>query len=668
MSEPGSSLERAIPGKAVARREEPDESRLVVDVSTVARWFRGRGILLAGLLIILVAVIWKGQFLSHMYFSQDDYVDLDIASKASFDWHYLSLVGAGHLYPGLRAVAWVLARISLYNWGLDAGVALALVAASSVAALRLLRTLFGDRPAILIPLAIYLLTPLTVPDLGWWWCAMESLPLQLSIFMTLNAHVHYVRTGRWRHLLAASLWLVIGMLFFEKAFVLVPLLFAITASYLMPAKSFVAGVISTLRQHWKAWTVYGALMSGYLIMFVLAFKSSAQQPSMPSVSAGWTFASTLLKETLLTGAIGGPWHWFPIESGVYALVAPPTNLVWLSGLIAVGVVVASVLRRWIAWRAWAILFGWVLCADVVPILIGRQTLGLAGLLGLETRYLAEAACVLAICVGLAFLPVSGVRQTDTSTQGHRAANEGQHGVLRTDQGLRYAAAGLVAMFVISSVWSVQAFEASTPGVRAVRTYVANARQAVKSAPRGGLNILDQYMPQQIVTGVDFGVPAALESTVIGDLARGKLAGRLHWIRNLPSGTIDGLWMFGNDGQLYPAEVSGVYTVARKGQGPFGFCWPKKRNGVTFVKFPRTTTSVYDWTLHISYLWGAAPSFVTVTYGKSVQQLAVLPRAHSAYLHVQGNVSSFTVSGPGASALCVADAQAGELVPYGKPIR
>jgi hypothetical protein len=368
----------------------------------------------------------------------------------------------------------------------------------------------------------------------------------------------------------------------------------------------------------------------------------------------------LLKETLLTGAFGGPWHWFPIESGVYALASPPTDLVWLSGLIAVGVVAASLLRRWIAWRAWAILCGWVLCADVVPIIVGRQTIGSAGLLGLETRYLAEAACVLAICVGLAFLPASGVRQTDTSTQRHG----GQHGVARTDQGFRYAAAGLVAMFVISSVWSVQAFESSTPGVRAVRSFMANAGQAVKSAPRGGLNILDQYMPQEIVTGADFGVPAAFESTVIGDLARGKLAGRLHWIKNLPSGTIDGLRMFGNDGQLYPAQVSGVYTVARKGPGTFGFCWPKKRDGVTVVKFPRTT-SVYDWTLHLAYLWGAAPSFVTVTYGKSVQQLAVLPGAHSGYLHVPTNVSSFTVSA--ASAICVGDAQAGQLVAYGKPI-
>src|SRR5580692_583213 len=100
MSEAGSSLERAIPGREVARRQDPDDFRLVVDFSAIARWFRRRGVLLAGLLIIVAEVIWKGQFLSHMFFYQDDYVNLDIASKAPFDWHYLSLIGAGHLFPG----------------------------------------------------------------------------------------------------------------------------------------------------------------------------------------------------------------------------------------------------------------------------------------------------------------------------------------------------------------------------------------------------------------------------------------------------------------------------------------------------------------------------------------------------------------------------------------
>src|SRR5215472_17852707 len=235
------------------------------DFGSATTWLRQHLVLVGGLAIIIGEVIWKAQFLSQMYFSQDDYVNLDIAIKSPFNWHYLSLIGAGHFYPGLRAVTWVLARVSLYDWGLDAGVALALVALASLAALRLLRTLFGDRPAILVPLAIYALIPLTVPDLGWWWCAMESLPFQLAIFMSLNAHVRYVRTGGSGSLFGAAAWLVIGLLFFEKAIVLAPLLFVITAGFLMGPGSWLGGAIATLRRHWRAWLIYGAITVGYIV-------------------------------------------------------------------------------------------------------------------------------------------------------------------------------------------------------------------------------------------------------------------------------------------------------------------------------------------------------------------------------------------------------------------
>jgi hypothetical protein len=233
MSETESYPNPAAAAAALTPRDDQDQYGAEFDFGATVAWVRQHFVMVGAVVIIAAELIWKGLFLSRMYFSQDDYVNLDIAVKSPFNYHYLTLIGAGHLYPGLRAITWVLARISLYNWGLDAGTALVLVALASFAALALLRTLFGDRPAILIPLGLYALTPLTVPDLGWWWCAMESLPFQLAIFMSLHAHVRYVRTSGRRHLFGAAAWLVIGFLFFEKAIVLAPLLFAVTAAFLM---------------------------------------------------------------------------------------------------------------------------------------------------------------------------------------------------------------------------------------------------------------------------------------------------------------------------------------------------------------------------------------------------------------------------------------------------
>lgn len=628
------------------------------DFGSAATWLRQRAVLVIGGVIILAEIIWKGLFLSRMYFSQDDYVNLDIALKSPFSWHYLTLIGAGHLYPGLRALTWVLARIGLYNWSLDAGVALALVALASLAALRLLRTLFGDRPAILIPLGIYALTPLTVPDLGWWWCAMESLPFQLAIFMSLAAHVLYVRTGGRRHLLAAVAWLVVGLLFFEKAVVLAPLLFAVTAAFLMGQRSWLGGAAATLRQHWRAWVIYGAITAAYAVLLIMALSASGQQAHAPtSLSAAGSFSWTIVKDTLTTGALGGPWRWLPIGDRQYALAAPPVAAIWFAGLMAVAVLGVSIWRRIIAWRAWAILVGWVVCADMAPIIFGRLNTGLQGVLGLETRYLADAACVLALSVGLAFWPVTGT-QADESRSGHRAS---ANTATTHQQNLRYASVVLVVFVLISSVWSVHTYEISTPGGPAAKSYITNAKRAVTLAKRGTV-VLDQYMPQNLVEGL-FGKKLAIESAVIGDLEQGKLAGKFRWTGN-PDGTVDGLMMFGSDGKLYPAVISGDYSVHRTGTG-FKACWPE-RKGRIVVRL-QTTSTVYDWTLHFGYIWGAPAGTIYVRYGSHLYQVAVEPGVHSAYLGVSGDVASFSVVGLGPNHLCVAGAESGELVAFGSPI-
>lgn len=197
----------------------------------------------------------------------------------------------------------------------------------------------------------------------------------------------------------------------------------------------------------------------------------------------------------------------------------------------------------------------------------------------------------------------------------------------------------------------------------VRAYVANFKKAVKLAPRD-TKVLDQFMPQQLVEGALFGKRDSAESAVIGDLARGKLAGKLTWIAS-PAGTIDGLRMFGSDGRLYPAVISGVYSVHRPGTG-LTACWPE-RHGRIVIKLQHRT-SIFDYTLQISYIWAGAPRSVTVQYGDSAQLLSVTKGVHNAYLPVHGDVTAFAISGLGRHGMCVGGSEAGRLVPYGPPIQ
>jgi hypothetical protein len=643
VSQAGEDVFRGSPGQDVTRYEASEEGLEWADLRRTLDWLRTHKVLVWGALLIVVALAWKAQFLGHLYFRQDDFHDLDIAAESPLGWHYLTYIGAGHLIIGLRLMAWLLVRISLYNWALASAVSLAFVAAAGIAALRLLRTLFGERPAILIPLLIYLFCPLTLPDLGEWSSALESAPLQLAIFMALAAHVWYIRTGRARHLIVAAAWVAFGLLFFEKGLVLPPLLFAVTSAFLAPTRSWLGGMWLSLVRCWRAWLLYLALMAGYAVLLVVSLHTSSTQPRAPA-SAGLVgdFARGLTQNSLLPGFIGGPWQWLQVPGGSYAFAAPPAALVWIALLAVAAVILVSVWRIRRAWRAWMILIAWVAIADMLPVIISRLGAFSVAVLGTETRYVADAVPVLAICVGLAFLPLAGQRDTPV-TATPRTANFVQVGRASID-----AAAILVAIFVFGSIWSSQAYENVTTGSPAA-SYIADATDAIMLAPRG-TQVIDLAVPGDMVESL-FG-RYALQSTVIGDIKPGKL----RWIRR-PAGTWDGLRIFGSDGRLYQASIRGVSSLPLSAGRK---CWPTK-NGQTNVRFQSPSPSFTSF-LRIGYVWfAAAPGDVAVHYPGGTKNLVVKPGLHSGYVRVSGSISTITVDTVGGG-LCIGDAQAGALWP------
>jgi hypothetical protein len=616
-----------------------------IDFKDVAYWAFRRHVLLAGLLLIAVQLAWKWQFLSHMYFRQDDFYNLDLAIKSPLSWHFLTFNTAGNIVIGTQLITWILARVSLYDWGLASAVVLVLVAAASLAALRLMRTLFGDRPAILIPLSVYVLIPLTLPGLGWWSAALESVPLQLAIFMALNAHVWYVRTRRARHLVAAAAWVVFGLAFFEKALVLPLLLFLVTAAYI-GGGSWLAGARLALARFWRAWLVYAILVAVGAVLLVASLRTSTIHPHAPaSARSVLTFVWGLVHETVVPGMLGGPWRWLPVD-GAYALASPPAQLAWAALIAVVLIIGASIVRRKTAWRSWAILAVWLIVADMLPVIIGRLNYLPAVTFGMETRYVADAAPVIAICLGLAFLPLA--------QRGNEATTPARHHRQSFADAVWKPATALLGIFVLGSIWSAISYERHSSGHFAA-AYIANARRAIAAAPRGSV-VLDWPVPAVVVSGLFGRYDEA--STVIGDMERGKLAGKLRWIKAHPAGTVDGLLIFGTDGRLHQAQLSGVASARRSSkQG----CWPERGGGVV-VRFA-TPTSTLAWELRIGYIWGPqGMGHITVQYGHSIRQLEVRHGLHSAYMPVSGTAKSIKISGLGSSRICVGDVQAGALVP------
>ncbi len=476
---------------------------------------------------------------------------------------------------------------------------------------------------------------------------MESVPLQLATFLAISAHLRYVRTGRMRHLASAGFWIALGMAFFEKGLVLPALLFAITAAYLTDRRSLAAGVLRALLRYWKAWAAYAGLAAVYLVILLESLRTSASQPGVPLSARGvTTFGAELLRDTFLPGAIGGPWKWFPVAGSSFSFAAPSPGLVVLSAAVAVAVIAASIVLRPQAWRAWVILAGWLAVADMLPVVIGRLDQAGASVLGLETRYVADATPALIVCLGLAFLPLSGF-----APAGQAHASRGRRPLLQPETA-RTAVAALIGLFVFGSIWSVQAYENDTNGIQA-RSYITNAALALRQVPKGTL-VVQRPLPQNIVIGT-FGA-YAYTSKVIGAMEKGKLAGRVRWLGE-PRGTVDGLWVFGPDGRLYQAKVFGA--TARPAPGRHCFV---QRQGTVRARF-RAPSSAFSGTLRFGYFsYARSRTTVYVTYGGSEQPITLRPGLHSGYLPVSGKALRVVIQDIGGDRLCVGDVEAGNIGP------
>lgn len=634
-----------------------------VDLRALRAWLVQHRVLAGALALIAASMAWKIAFINHLYFRFDDFIDLDKAIESQFTWKYLTFNGVGHLIIGIRAIAWLLVRISLYDWWLDSGLNLVLVLLAGLAALRLLRLLFGERPAILIPLAIFLFCPLTMPALGEWSSGLESVPLQLATFMALDAHVRYLRSENRRHFVSAFLWVAFGLAFFEKGLALPPMLFAITAAYFVGGGTWLQGMRVTLVRYWRAWGAYAALMIAYGVVLAESLKTSKVQPATPdSTRAVVEVTWGLIGRTFLPAVFGGPWRWF--GGGSFALVATPVALVVASAVAAFVVIGVSVLRRPTAWRAWSILAGWLVVADVAPIIVGRVNNFPLALLATETRYVADAVPVLAICLGFAFIPLAREQQAGLQQAGVRQAGERQATGLgamswwgeRGRRPLQVALASFVGIFAFSSLWSIQAYEDAANGYLA-SSYVTNATQALRLAPPGTL-VADAPVPPNLV--LDHNGNYILASELIGDVQRDDAVRKLAWIER-PAGTIDGLRIFGPDGRLYLARVIGAVAARAPAGSSWHGCRPERDGSivVTLATPPPSATT----TLRIGYIWAShQPATVAVAYGQTVTELKVRYGLHAAYLPVSGSAGRVVVSDLGGAKMCVGDVEAGVLAP------
>jgi hypothetical protein len=606
-------------------------------------WNQTRVVLTAAAALIIAHLGVRWAILADSYFRQDDFEFVARASERLPDWGYLMRSHAGQLMPGGFAIAWVLTRFSAYDWGLTGGVTLLLQAAAALAVLRMLRVVFGDRPAILAPLTIYLFTPMTLTSTAWWAAALNSLPLQAAIGMAVAAHVRYIRTNEFRYARAAFVWMVVGLAFFVKAAVLPLLLLAVTSAFLIDAGRAGAGgaaggwpraLLTTLRTHRGAWALYAAALPVYAVVFAVQLvHTSRSSVGSPGGEAINDFASAWLGKTVPTTMVGGPGRWFVSTTGDYAVAAPPQVLIAAAWCVVIGVIALSIWFRRRAWRAWLILVGWLVAADMVPVVLGRMPDWAARIYGIETRYLADAAPVFVLCLALACIPLAGEREPY-----RRQLPEGW---------LHPSTIGVLTLaYVGVALWSTVSYIGKTnPDL--TRDYMTNARAALAGAPGSGV-IYDRNVPG-FMTWQLVG-PYAHTSHVLAPLAGPDVRAAMK--RRQPA---ENAVIFNDKGQLVPLAVSGPRVNAAPGK-----CWPQQGGRYTIPVAPPGKAS--SWTLDLGYLSGA-PGRVRVSYGGPDVEVPLGVGLNKVYIPIEGrgpNVVVTPVSAP--PGLCLGGVAVGAPVP------
>lgn len=631
----GSGEQRNPAGQALAT--EADEAP--VDFRQLVSRLRANWVLAGGLLLIIAQVWLRAGLVTQSFYRFDDYFYMERAAADGLTWKYLGWTDAGHLIPLGSAITWVTEAISPENWSLTSVVTLALMAGASLAILRMLRVLFGDRPGVLVLLTIYVATPIALPGLAWWIVSAELLPLQIALASAITAHAHFLRTRSFRHAVAAACWLAVGMLASARGAAGVFLLFAITSAFFTEG-GWLISVWRTLRDLRWAWLLYTALTAAYVVLYLVQLRTSTVKPSTSGAVGGFfTFAETTVTKTLIPGAFGGPWHW--AFSGVQAATDPPGTLVVLSCLLAAGIVIVSCFYRRRAWRAWAIFAAWVLVVDLVPVWLGRSVFLSPAFAALTDRYVWDATLVLVLCLGFAFMGVERSRSPEIR-HARRRLGSVESSVLTS----------LVLAIVVSSLWTSSQFPQDRTAAQA-RTFIATARVALTELPAGAV-IVDVPAPPYVLGGQAVGSVVA-ESAMLAPL----FSSPAPRFESSPSGTQDHLLEFNGFGQLVAAVVYGDASA------PGPSCEPESHGQIIM---PMRGQSTDVQTLRIGYI-GTSPGQMTINYAGRTFSYSYLAGEHAVYFPTTKSGGNVTISVAGGASVCVGDAEAGVFEPYtgGTPI-
>jgi hypothetical protein len=532
--------------------------------------------------LLIGQALWRAWIALRGYFSYDDYSFAANAARSSLTPSYLFREHDGHLMPGGFLLTWLTDKVAPLNYTLVVLIDLGIQALAGWLMFKLLVMIFGPRKSILLPLALFLFTPLTLDAFLWWAAALNYLPLQLGMILAIYGHVKYVRTGEWGWLVGAIAGILFALAFFEKGLLIPIYLVGLTLAVLRGQDGQNGWTL--LLRRWPATATYAVLSVAYLAFYRAHVSFGfTYSPDALTVSQ---LAGRVVGTTFIPGMFGGPWRWLPIgNSG--GVAAPPELLRWASWELFVVLVLASVLLRRHAAKAWALLAAY-LAADIALLAVGRGS-AIGPVSGQAYRFVADAAVPLSLTVAFLLIP-----QADELAPLTRVGEVIRHVVTRRRWVPVIAGALVINAFAMSAIYTTQRYSELSAG-NPSRPYMSNARASLAALPSGTV-LLDGPVAGNVLSFLSY--PDNLSSHVFA-----PFRDRPGWGKQT-----DALWVSDKTGTYVPGEVRGV--DAKK--GPLANCG----YAATHTRVARIPLDlpVYqrDWIVHIGYLAGAnTPAVVEI---------------------------------------------------------
>ncbi len=417
--------------------------------------------------------------------TQDDWIYSTAATETDF-WPYVLQNYNGHVMPAQFALSWAITRLAPLDFTWAVVIVGAFAAAALVAWAAALRTIFGTRRRTALGLAVLAFSPVYLPPGVWWAAAIQIFPLQLSAgLITLYAGRYLLHGGSRGDLLRLTGSLALGMIFWQKAALLIPVIAGL--GVMLGPSGWRARVTTTARM--LAGPVL--LVLAYLPAYVALTRGPDAAATSLFQARPWgqvlSFSRIAFVDLGVPALVGGPWTWLgPAD------LRPRSGRIDLAVFVTVLVIAVIAIRaRPRAWAAVALVLGYAGASWGLLLTSSRYDV-LRDLIVRDVRYAADILPVAVL--GAVFLLTPTVAES---------ASRGRHELGAVSSALPHALmralrvvtpSALVLSLGVGDVLTWQQFASTSP-----RAWVANATTSLQTS--GGRAVLDSAAPNDVASSL-----------------------------------------------------------------------------------------------------------------------------------------------------------------------